>query len=64
MIFEATNLYYLPNLTNIFLKSLMTEGFKIFYFITILRTDTKSHNVTKLNEYIQQIKKNTLKNSH
>ena len=61
MIFEATNLYYLPNLTNIrergyfckylkvsknqliyFYKSLMTEGFKTFYSITILRTDISS----------------------
>jgi hypothetical protein len=56
MIFEATDLYYLTNLTNIrergyfceyFVstlkaESLMTEGFKTFYIITILRTDISS----------------------
>ena len=58
MIFEATDLYYLPNLTNIrergyfcryfckykkqILYFLMTEGFQTFYSITILRTDISS----------------------
>ena len=58
MIFEATDLYYLPNLTNIrergyfcryfckykkqLLYFLMTEGFQTFYSITILRTDISS----------------------
>ena len=58
MIFEATDLYNLPNLTDIrewgyfceyflkylkiFYESLLTEGFKTFYFITILKTDISS----------------------
>ena len=58
MIFEATDLYYLPNLTNIrecgyfcryfckykkqLLYFLMTEGFQTSYSITILRTDISS----------------------
>ena len=58
MIFEATDLYYLPNLTNIrecgyfcmyfckykkqLLYFLMTEAFQTFYSITILRTDISS----------------------
>jgi hypothetical protein len=56
--FEATDLYYLPNLTNIrecryfcryfckykkqLLYFLMTEGFQTFFSITILRTDISS----------------------